>query len=111
MKTLRREFISGALGFAVVGKLSAQQSPVTVSAAQPAGVPAPSAGECAVGLGRFQAAIHVGDTTLMEKLLAQDPNLLYSRDQRGTSSLMLACLARQPKAGVAALKRPGDGFA
>lgn len=98
MKTLRREFISGVVGFAVVGKLSAQQSPVALSAAPPAAVPAPSTGECAVGWGRFYAAIHAGDTALMEKLLAQEPSLLYSRDQRGTSSLMLACLAGQPKA-------------
>jgi ankyrin repeat protein len=98
MKTLRREFLAGAAGFALVGKLSSQASAATVSVALPPAAPAPV--ECAVGSGSgpFHAAIHAGDTALMEKLLGQDPSLLYSRDQRGTSSFMLACIAGQPKA-------------
>lgn len=98
MKTLRRDFLSGVAGFALVGKLSAQQNPAAVSAAPSAVASAPGAGECTFGSGRFHAAIHAGDTVLMEKFLEQDPSLLYSRDQHGTSSFMLACLAGQPKA-------------
>jgi ankyrin repeat protein len=89
MPTLRREFLVGAACFAGVGVLSGEQPPLT----------APAPMECASGeSGKFQTAIRSGDTTLMEKMLEQDSSLLYSRDRQGTSSFMLACQARQPKA-------------
>ena len=90
MPTLRRDFLAGAACFALVGELSGQPGPAVP--------PAPSTPDCSSESERFQAAIRAGDAPLMEKLLAQGPSLLYSRDSHGVSSFMLACLAGQSKA-------------
>ena len=92
MPSLRRDFIVGAACFAGIGVLSGEQPP---ESAPVAAMPA----DCPVGESeKFHAAIRAGDTALMEKMLEQDPSLLYSRDRQGTSAFMLACVARQPKA-------------
>jgi len=88
MQPLRREFLTGVGCFISMGALSAQQSPLVTSAPN----------ESVPETERFQAAVCAGDAPAIEKMLAQDPSLLYSRDRRGVSSFMLACLAGQRKA-------------
>lgn len=96
MQPLRRQFLVRAA--CVLGA-----STVPVQSAS--GVTAPTTECVSDETARFQSAVRSGDTLTIENQLEKTPNLLYSRDQQGVSSFMLACLSGQPKAAEVLLSK------